>query len=156
MTKPGILKYLGLCGLLCAAVTASAQEYPSDYDPSSFGKAMAVLNDGAGDNAALEIDCKNSKGQIIEESSATIPQDAELRSHFPWENEDALKYTVWLDGSIIGKNLAKGQYALCATDKVSAAGEKYKTLLHSDNGELYQKYCANNQPAQHRSPAQRP
>ena len=137
-----ILKYLGICGLICAAATASAQEYPPHYDPSNFGRAMAVLNDGNGNDAQLEIDTKNSIGHIIAESSATIPKDAELRSHFPWENEDALKYTVWLDGSTVGKDLPKGQYALCATDKVSAAGEKYTTLLNANSGELYQKYCA--------------
>lgn len=154
-----IFKYLGVVGLVCAAATASAQEYPPNYDPSRFGKAIAVLNDGTGANAQLEIDCKNSIGHIIEESSVTIPQDTELRSHFPWENEDTLKYTVWLDGSTIGKDLPKGQYALCATDKISAAGEKYKPLLNSDSGELYQKYCATNksvmfQTSKHKTPSQ--
>lgn len=140
-----ILKNLGLCGLLFVAATASAQEYPPNYDPARFGKAMSVLNDGNGEYAGLEIDCIDSKGHVIEESSATIPKDAELRSHFPWENENALKFRVWLDVTAIGENLPKGQYSLCTDDKTSAVGEKYKPLLTKEsNTELYNKYCAPN------------
>ncbi len=135
-----ILKFLAISGLLCAAATGSAGEYPPNYNPDSFGQAMAVVNDGSGDYVSLEIECIDSKGHIIAESSSTIPKAAELRTHFPWINESNLRFDVSLNGEAIGTNIEKGQYSLCKGDGSSAAGEKTRPLL-KEGSELYVKYC---------------
>ena len=136
-------KHLSAFSLLFVAAAVSAQEYPPHYDPSRYGKAFAVKNDGTGSNARLETYCHDPKGHVVEEGGATIPENTEIVTHFPWEDEGKLSYEVWLDGARIAENLPKGHYSLCKSGEISAAGEEYKPLLNPNSGESYAQYCAN-------------